>query len=188
MEGIVTVLTLVGGLLYVVRQLCAIDLQVLTRRVRERTRLLEQERAMHDLLEAMEADAIARDLDFYDLHMLMEIVDPFNEGRDSLQRRREEQAVAVADALARREGTGVRWPGNRGGRLRTNLPRWALALLPPDEADRCAREWASHLHGLLTANELPQVRIDRRRYVRYVVILACKRRVRRVHRRSRTRR
>jgi RNA polymerase sigma factor (sigma-70 family) len=71
-------------------------------------------------------------------------------------------------------------------RARTDIPPWALALLDCEVAERCAREWAAHLHERVEHGELREARADRRAFVRYALILTITSRVRRVLSRSRS--
>jgi RNA polymerase sigma factor (sigma-70 family) len=71
-------------------------------------------------------------------------------------------------------------------RARTDIPPWALALLDGEVADRCAREWAAHLHERIADDELRDARADRRAFVRYALVLAITTRVCRAVRRSRS--
>lgn len=62
-------------------------------------------------------------------------------------------------------------------RVSVEVPIWILALLAPTDADRCAREWAAHLHERIADGELDEARADRRGFVRHAIGLAIRRRV-----------
>lgn len=70
--------------------------------------------------------------------------------------------------------------GTRLG-VRTDIPRWALALLG-DDGERYAREWAAHLHERVEDGEIREARRDRRRLVRRAPAIALSTRLRAIRR------
>ena len=65
-------------------------------------------------------------------------------------------------------------------RVRAKIPLWALALLDPEEAERCSREWEAHLYERIMDGELREACADRRRFVRLAIVLAITWRAHRV--------
>lgn len=55
--------------------------------------------------------------------------------------------IKAGSGRLRRPRTLAEWLNPTGRRVRPEVPAWALALLAPEEAERCvAGEWAAHLH------------------------------------------
>lgn len=203
----------VAWVLYVIRRLCAFDLEVRTNREQQR-RLYEHERDRTDW--DREEVRIVED-DFLD-----EVLEAHREmtGQEllrgqALEEYRARRVREIREARAERErasrnavlvasmwpsrtarSRGARWISYLdqvlGGRLkprrssvRADIPAWVLALLDPEEAQRCAGEWGAHLHQQIEDGEVREARVDRRRFVRHALVLAITRRARRATSRSR---
>jgi hypothetical protein len=89
--------------------------------------------------------------------------------------------------MERRMRLWMRRPRNPRSRpVKSDVPAWALIFLSPEDARRCSREWAAHLHERIADDELRAARRDRRRLARYAILLAVTRRAQRAVSKSRS--
>lgn len=189
-ETIITAAAAATAVLCVLKRLCAFDLEVRAHRERERARLHAQVSRRHDTPHVLIVDATTVEAfvdDEPDRGSAQQ-----NEIHFRRTTRRDGEESGVVEFRPTTRSRVPRWvdevreivlfgPSKRDTRApHTQVPAWALALLDPTEADRCAREWAAHLHERIADDELREARDDRRRFVRYAVILAITRRARRV--------
>lgn len=207
-EAIAAAPVVVAAAIYAVRRLSVLDLELRTNREREHTRLLREqarsEVARLSLTVVRAADLRAEEgLRGFDagkepapdgLHWQL-----VHDGRVvvlprtlTVGRRPVQLDMSRTAELIHRGGLQVRESLREAvarrptrAHVRADIPAWALALLDSDEADRCSREWAAHLHERISDGELREARADRWRFVRYAILLAITCQLRRSVSRSR---